>query len=210
MAVEIFRPPKIVIKPYCKPFYSLKWLVVHLFEPFGGPFRTFPAESSRVSNGPPPKKKFRQIWQHKIFYICITLFKNVFNRLHRVPEVEIRYLTCLTRNFQIQNFRLFSGFSDFDWWVFLFCYIGVGAGTLIRNFVWGFCPRISKLMGVHDPHQKFYGGQNLKKSQNIEFLKGSKKFAAPMEPWKKTYLPLSSLFIAVLRNDFSKTHEKNF
>ena len=70
------------------------------------------------SNWPP--KKFRQNLEHKIFHIYITLFQNIFDRLHRVTGVEIRYITCLTLNFKIQKFRLFSGFSDFDWWIFHF------------------------------------------------------------------------------------------
>ena len=63
----------------------------------------------------------------KIFCIYTTRFQNFFDRLHRVPGIEIRYLRCLTWNFRFQQFSTF--FLDF--WIstdefFIFSHIGLG------------------------------------------------------------------------------------
>ena len=75
-------------------------------------------------------------WHHPNFLLILQKLENCiiskkFNRLYRVPGVEIRYLACLALIFKIKNFRLFFGFLDFDWRIFHFFYIGVGDGLKI-------------------------------------------------------------------------------
>ena len=106
----------------------------------GGQIDPPPSLKGNSSEGgqidPPPK--LRKILEHKIFYAYVTLLKKNFNRLHRVPGVEIRFLACLTLNFKIQKFSTF--FLDFRISIdefFIFCHIGLqnGLKILYRSYI---------------------------------------------------------------------------
>ena len=137
LEVEIFRPPEIVPKPL-KP-YSIFFIrqnnlfSVHLYH-----LGAIPDLSGRNLKGAkfPPPPQPNQTFGHNTFCIYITPFQKNFKRVHRVPGVEIRYLTCLTRTFKFKNFRLFL-----DFWfrlieISFFCHIGLGDGSkILKNHI---------------------------------------------------------------------------